>query len=103
MFCPLPDQYRPGRRDFEVQVVTPGKPGEARGSTDRRKRIRSRDVWTIVEVAEYLRVHRGTVYRLVREGKLPAFKVGGEWRFFSDVVDEWLMSDASRRMRQRDD
>lgn len=60
-----------------------------------RKALGHRNVWTIVEVAAYLRVHPGTVYRLTRTGKLPAFKVGGEWRFFSDMIDDWLISQGS--------
>ena len=33
------------------------------------------------EVAEYLRIHQYTVRRLARAGKLPGFKIGGQWRF----------------------
>ena len=60
-------------------------------------RPRSRDVWTVDEVAAYLRLHPGTVYRLIGRGQLPAFKVGNDWRFFSDIVDEWFTSEISRR------
>ena len=38
-------------------------------------------VLTAEEVAEYLRIHPYTVRRLVRTGKLPGFKVGGQWSF----------------------
>jgi excisionase family DNA binding protein len=37
-------------------------------------------VLTVRELAGYLRVHQSTVYRLLRAGKLPAFKVGSDWR-----------------------
>ena len=40
-----------------------------------------KDVLTVEEVAEYLRIHPYTVRRLARTGKLPGFKVGGQWRF----------------------
>lgn len=36
---------------------------------------------TVIEAAEYLKLGRSTVYRLVREGKLPAHKFGRHWRF----------------------
>jgi excisionase family DNA binding protein len=86
-----------GARD-EVHLMPeksiPGKP-VARAIAG--ERARSRDVWTVEEVAAYLRLHPGTVYRLIGRGQLPAFKVGNDWRFFSDVVDEWLISEISRR------
>lgn len=39
------------------------------------------EILTAEEVAKYLRVHPYTVKRLARTGKLPGFKVGGQWRF----------------------
>ena len=51
---------------------------------------RSPELMTIDEVSKFLRVHRSTVYRLVRNGELPAFKVGDQWRFNKSQVDQWL-------------
>ena len=42
------------------------------------------------EVAKVLRLHPFTVTRLAREGKLPAFKVGGVWRFRKDEFEQWI-------------
>lgn len=50
----------------------------------------TRDLLTAKEVAEYLRVNRYTIYRLVSQKKLPAFKVGSQWRFERSVLDRWL-------------
>ena len=47
-----------------------------------------KDILTVEEVAEYLRIHPYTVRRLVRAGQLPGFKVGGQWRFHRDEVDQ---------------
>ena len=47
------------------------------------------EVLTVTELAEYLRVHRTTIYRLLRARKLPAFKVGSDWRFNREQIDEW--------------
>lgn len=47
---------------------------------------------TIIEVSRYLRVHRSTVYRLVRERGLPAIKVGNQWRFNKAQVEGWLVT-----------
>jgi len=46
-------------------------------------------VMKISEVAAYLRVHRSTIYRLLRRGQLPAFKVGSDWRFNLESIDQW--------------
>lgn len=42
------------------------------------------------EIAAILRIHPFTVTRLAREGKLPAFKVGGIWRFRKDQFERWI-------------
>jgi len=45
---------------------------------------------TVKETAEFLRLAITTVYKLANEGKLPARKVGGSWRFSHRALDEWL-------------
>jgi excisionase family DNA binding protein len=47
-------------------------------------------VMTSVEAADYLKMHVKTVCRLAKEGKIPAKKVGSEWRFLRTVLDRWL-------------
>ena len=49
----------------------------------------TKDVLTAEEVAEYLRIHPYTVRRLARAGKLPGFKVGGQWRFDKKKFEGW--------------
>ncbi len=44
----------------------------------------------IKQVAEYLQMNKMTVYKLAREGKIPAFKVASEWRFRKDLLDKWM-------------
>jgi excisionase family DNA binding protein len=46
------------------------------------------------QVAQYLNVNRFTVYRLLVQKQLPAFKVGGQWRFKRTLIEEWLMKNA---------
>ena len=48
------------------------------------------DIMTMKEVAEYLKLNEKTAYRLTSEGKLPAFKVGGSWRFQKSEIDQWI-------------
>jgi excisionase family DNA binding protein len=45
---------------------------------------------TIDEVASYLRLSKDTVYRMVQKGRIPASKVGMQWRFRRADVDQWL-------------
>lgn len=47
-------------------------------------------IMTVQEVARYLRVHVVTVYRMIRQGQLPAIRVGRGWRFKKDEIDLWL-------------
>jgi excisionase family DNA binding protein len=47
------------------------------------------------QVAKYLNVDRFTVYRLVAQKQLPAFKVGGQWRFKRKMLEAWLRKNAS--------
>ena len=47
---------------------------------------------TTKEVAEYLRVDMYTIYRLVSQRKIPAFKVGNQWRYKRSVLERWIKS-----------
>ena len=51
---------------------------------------RTDSLMTVHEVSEYLKLAESTVYRLAREGRLPARKVGGVWRFSREVLEEWF-------------
>lgn len=48
------------------------------------------DVLTIDELSGYLKIPKSTLYKLVREGKVPCQKVGRHWRFGKEAIDEWL-------------
>jgi excisionase family DNA binding protein len=48
------------------------------------------ELMTVEEVADYLRVTKKTIYRLLSQGKIPATKVGHQWRFDKTSIDEWL-------------
>jgi excisionase family DNA binding protein len=49
-------------------------------------------ILTVREVAQYLRIHKTTVYRLLKQHKLPAFQVGSDWRFHSEEIKRWMMN-----------
>ena len=50
---------------------------------------------TTAELAEYLKVDKFTVYRLVTQKNIPAFKVGNQWRFNKDMIDAWLLKNSN--------
>ena len=55
------------------------------------------DIMTIREVADYLKLTEKTAYRLVAEGKIPGFKVGGSWRFRRSEIEGWIDGMVSRK------
>ena len=46
--------------------------------------------WTVDEVAAFLKLNPYTIRRLVRQGKIPAFKIGGQWRFRKEEIDRFI-------------
>ena len=52
-------------------------------------------IFTIKELSEHLRVHPTTIYRLLRQGRLPGFRVGSNWRFNRAAIEEWEKLQAS--------
>jgi excisionase family DNA binding protein len=52
---------------------------------------------TTEQVANYLKIDKFTVYRLVAQKKLPAFKVGNQWRFKRKLIETWLMNHSNTR------
>jgi excisionase family DNA binding protein len=54
---------------------------------------------TTEEVLAYLQVNLRTVYRLIKAGKLPALRVGRQWRFRKRDIDAWLESQRPRNIR----
>ena len=54
---------------------------------------------TTEEVLEYLQVNLRTVYRLIKAGKLPAVRVGRQWRFRKRDIDGWLETQRPRSVR----
>ncbi len=62
---------------------------EEQGQFPRRERTQ---IMTPKEAAKYLGFHLVTLYRLLKKSEIPATKIGGQWRFKKDILDDWLMS-----------
>lgn len=48
------------------------------------------EILTLEEVAVFLKAGKRTVYRLAASGEIPAFKLGGTWRFRRSELDQWI-------------
>jgi len=55
---------------------------------------------TLREVARYLRINKSTVYRMARDGTLPAWKLGNVWRFKKESIERWIANN-QRAQRQK--
>lgn len=51
---------------------------------------KSKEIMTAKEVADYLNLHILTVHKYARQGKIPAFKIGSDWRFHKEYIDTWI-------------
>jgi excisionase family DNA binding protein len=60
-------------------------------SKPRRSKPMENDIMTLEEVATYLRLKPQTIYTWAQDKKIPAAKLGKEWRFKKSIVDEWFM------------
>ena len=57
-------------------------------------------ILTLDEVAAYLKAGKRTVYRLAQQGDIPAFKLGGTWRFLRTELDRWIAASIKKNPKQ---
>jgi len=57
-------------------------------------------IWTVRDVAEYLRMSEAKVYRLVKEQQLPVVRIGKTWRFRKDLLENWLNERTESSLRR---
>jgi excisionase family DNA binding protein len=73
----------------------------SRGSVMEAKNVVSDDtLMTVNELAAYLRCHIVSIYRLLKRKKIPAFKVGSDWRFSRREIDAWMSGPYETRRRR---
>jgi excisionase family DNA binding protein len=60
-------------------------------------------VWTVHDVAEYLRISEAKVYQLARERRLPVVRIGKTWRFRKDLIIDWLSQCSEVNMRKAEE
>ena len=83
----LVDQGRHGAVDPLRQVSLEKRQHAASATT-----TISTGMMTLQEVADYLRVGRSTIQRLLKGNEIPAFKIGRCWRFKVEEIDKWYSS-----------
>jgi excisionase family DNA binding protein len=59
-------------------------------------------ILTLSELSEHLHVSKTTIYKMLRERKLPGFRVGHEWRFHFDAIEQWQRDQSEGRNRKSD-
>ena len=59
------------------------------------------DILTVKEISDLLRLGPATVYKLVRQGKIPSFRVGSELRFRKDVIMRWMTQRSTETQQVR--
>jgi excisionase family DNA binding protein len=62
---------------------------------------KDKEIMTAKEVAEYLSIHPLTVHKYAREGKIPAFKIGTDWRFHKKHIERWIKEKSASGMYAR--
>ncbi len=56
------------------------------------------EIMTVKEVASYLKMKPVTIYKLAKEGRIPAFRVASFWRFKKDLIDKWLGEESRKNL-----
>ncbi len=59
------------------------------------------EILTMDEVAAYLKAGKKTVYRLAQQGEIPAFKLGGTWRFRRSELDRWIAAQIAEKTQDK--
>ena len=64
-------------------------------------RERRSELMSVPEACEFLAIHRNTLYKLITEGEIPAFRLtkGGRWKFRRGDLEEWLNDRQARSVR----
>ncbi len=57
------------------------------------------DIMTLEEVAAYLKLKPQTIYTWAQEKRIPAAKLGKEWRFMKSIIDEWFIQHIDEKFR----
>lgn len=54
------------------------------------------EVMTVLTLADFLHCNQSTIYRLLKNNKIPAFRIGSDWRFIKADIIRWIKASAVR-------
>jgi two-component system, probable response regulator PhcQ len=91
-------QFFTVQREHDLRLAAKFSEQQKPTATDRGAKFD--DLQTPEQIARYLNVNKFTVYRLVTEKKIPAFKVGNQWRFKQEMIDAWMMAKSNMRKKK---
>jgi excisionase family DNA binding protein len=63
--------------------------------------VKNREIWTAREVADYLNLHPLTVHKYARDGRIPGFKIGTDWRFHKGHIEKWIKEKVASNLASR--
>lgn len=63
---------------------------------------KDKEILTAKEVADYLNIHPLTVHKYAREGKIPAFKIGTDWRFHKKHLERWIQEKSAYNLQNKE-
>ena len=55
------------------------------------------EIMTLEEMARYLKIGKSTLYKMVREDKIPVVKIANQWKFRKEEIDKWLQEIRGRK------
>ena len=58
------------------------------------------DIMTLDELSAYLKIPKGTLYKLCENGNIPTFKVGKQLRFRKDDIDKWIVAGTKKNRKK---
>lgn len=98
LVSPLGDERQPPALNFNTQQQPATTATLAPVDPMPSQRL---DIFTVDELAAYLKVPKSTVYKLAQDGKIPGQKVGRHWRFQREAIDHWISRSSKPRVRAR--
>jgi len=60
-----------------------------------------KEILTVKDVSKYLGIHPLTVQKYARGGKIPAFKIGTDWRFHKRYIEKWIREQMSSNLKDK--
>src|SRR5215469_15767980 len=90
----MPDRIPFSLERTRTKVPVAVCPGASRATTSKMTQTKKppNEILTVEEVAEFLKVHASTIYKLLKRREIPAFRVGADWRFHAVQIEEWVKS-----------